>query len=228
MTKEIFDIFSKRKDIIKEESKIKIIIDNRERNSLVFSELKKLGFQIEFQQLPVGDYIVKDIVIERKTVSDFISSMISHHLVKQLEELQQYENRLLIVEGISEEELYEDGEGVNSNAIRGFLLSIVLKWKMPLIFSKDSKDTAKFISVLAKKKESSEMPLNVSKRILNKKQQMQFVLEAFSGIGPKNAKKLLEKHKTLKNIFNLSIEQIEEDIGKKSEVFKILDEEYKI
>ncbi|MBS3094049.1 hypothetical protein J4474_00125, partial [Candidatus Pacearchaeota archaeon] len=170
---------------------------------------------------------VKDVVIERKSVSDFISSMMNHHLVKQLEELQQYENRLLIIEGISEEELYnEEVDGVNSNSIRGFLLSIVLKWKMPLIFSKNSEDTAKFISVLAKKKETAEMPLNVSKRILNKKQQMQFVLEAFSGIGPKNAKKLLEKHKTLKNIFNLSVEQIEGDIGKKSEIFKILEEEY--
>jgi len=227
MAKQLFDIFLRKKEIIKEESKIKIIVDNRERNSLVFSELSKLGFPIEFQQLPIGDYIVKDVVIERKSVSDFISSMMNHHLVKQLEELQQYENRLLIIEGISEEELYnEEVDGINSNAVRGFLLSIVLKWKMPLIFSKNSEDTARFISVLARKKESAEMPLNVSKRILNKKQQMQFVLEAFSGIGPKNAKKLLEKHKTLKNIFNLSIEQIEEDIGKKSEVFKILEEEY--
>jgi len=227
MAKQLFDIFSRKKEMIKEESKIKIIVDNRERNSLVFSELKKLGFPIEFQQLPIGDYIVKDVVIERKSVSDFISSMMNHHLVKQLEELQQYENRLLIIEGISEEELYnEEVDGVNSNSIRGFLLSIVLKWKMPLIFSKNSEDTAKFISVLAKKKETAEMPLNVSKRILNKKQQMQFVLEAFSGIGPKNAKKLLEKHKTLKNIFNLSVEQIEGDIGKKSEIFKILEEEY--
>ena len=74
----------------------------------------------------IGDYIVKDTVVERKTVQDFISSMINHRLINQIEELKQYENKLLIIEGISEQELYkEDSEGVSANAIRGFLLSIL-------------------------------------------------------------------------------------------------------
>ena len=55
---------------------------------------------------------------------------------------------------------------------------------------------------------------------------MQFILESFRGIGPKTAKKLLKKFKTLKNLVNAPISEIEKEIGKKSEVFKILDEKY--
>ena len=72
---------------------------------------------------------------------------------KQIEELQQYEKKLLIIEGIDEQELYsdEDTKGINPNAIRGFLLSILLKHNIPILFTKDYKDTAKFINLIAKK-----------------------------------------------------------------------------
>jgi len=226
--KQIFDIFSKKPRIRKEKPKPKIIIDIREKNSLVNSELINLGLETEFKTLKVADYLVGEVAIERKTVSDFISSMMSKRLVNQLEELQQYKNRLLMIEGIDEQELYTDSEdkiGIHPNAVRGFLLSILLKHKVPIIFTKDYKDTAKFISVLSKRVEK-EASLNVIKKSLNKKERLQFILEGFPGIGPKNAKKLLEKFKTLKEIINTPIEELEKEIGKKAEIFKILDEKY--
>ena len=133
------NIFSK-KSRIKQKTKIKVLIDYRERNCLIASELVSMGFIIEFRELKVADYIVKDTAIERKTINDFISSMINRRLLKQLEELQQYKNRLLIIEGIEEQELYTDSKewtGMNPNAIRGFLLSILLKYKVPIIFTKN-------------------------------------------------------------------------------------------
>jgi len=226
MTKPLFNIFSRRKNIIKKD-KPKIIIDHRERNSLVPSELKKQGFEVEFKELKVADYIVRGVAIERKTVSDFVSSMINRRLLKQLEELQQYKTKLLIIEGIDEQELYNDQEinGVNPNAIRGFLLSILLKYKVPIIYTKDAEDTAKFISVLSRKKEI-EQPLNVSKKSFNKKEQLQFILEGFPGIGPKTAKKLLKKFKSIKNILNTPQEELQECIGKKAEIFELIKEKY--
>ena len=89
-TPKIFDIFSGKKFRKKEKSeRDRIIIDYREKNSLVASHLVKLGFEIEFRELKVGDYVIKDVVIERKTVSDFVSSMINQRLLKQIEELKQ-------------------------------------------------------------------------------------------------------------------------------------------
>ena len=224
--KQIFNIFSKKNPTKKIIEKTKIIADYREKNCLVASELIEHGIGVEFRELKVADYIVKDVAIERKTISDFISSMINHRLIKQLEELQQYENKLLIIEGIEEHEIYnDDNEGVHANSIRGFLLSILLKHKVPIIFTKNYQDTAKFISVLARRKEK-EMPLNVAKKSLNKKERLQFILEGFPGIGPKTARKLLEKFKTVKNIVNASIEELEKIIGKKAEVFKLINEEF--
>jgi ERCC4-type nuclease len=224
--KPLFNIFSRKNIIEKIPEKIKIFADYREKNCLVASELINLGLEVEFRELKVGDYLVKNVAIERKTISDFISSMINHRLVKQLEELQQYENKLLIIEGIEEQELYsDDNEGVHANSIRGFLLSILLKHKVPIIFTKNYQDTARFISLIARKKER-ESPLNVSKKSLNKKERLQFILEGFPGIGPKTARKLLEKFKTLKNIANASIEELTEVIGKKADIFKLFEEQY--
>ena len=221
-----FNIFSERAHKIKKEKKdkIKIIVDYREKNSLVVSELIHLGLRIEFKELKVADYIVKDVAIERKTVSDFISSMINRRLLKQLEELQQYKNKLLIIEGTDEQELYTDSEekiGVHPNSVRGFLLSILIKHKIPIIFTKDYEDSAKFISILSKRKHK-ELSLNVSKKSLNKKEQLQFILESFPGIGPKTARKLLEKFKTIKNIINAPQEELKEVLGKKSNIIKEL------
>ena len=229
--KYLSDIFSKENYKIKKEKKdkSKIIVDYREKNSLVISELIKLGFGIEFKELKVADYIVKDVAIERKTVSDFISSMINRRLLKQLEELQQYKNKLLIIEGTDEQELYTDSEekiGVHPNSIRGFLLSILIKHKIPIIFTKDYEDSAKFISILSRRKHK-ELSLNVSKKSLDKKEQLQFILEGFPSIGTKTAKRLLEKFKTIKNIINASQEELKEIMGKRAEIMRrIIDEEY--
>ena len=225
-TRQIADIFSNPKKRMIEKEKQKVIMDYRERNSLVYSELIYLGLEVECRELKVADYLVNNIAIERKTISDFVSSMINGRIKRQLEEIAQYENKLLVIEGIEEQEVYsEDNSGVHANSVRGFLLSILLKYKIPVLFTKNEEDTAKFIWLLARKKET-ESSLNVSKKSLNKKERLQFILESFPGIGPKNAKKLLEEFKTLKNILNSPIEDLKRIIGKKAEVFSLVQEEF--
>lgn len=225
--KPLFNIFSKKNPKEKILEKIKILADYREKNCLVSAELIELGIEVEFRELKVGDYLVRNVAIERKTISDFITSMLNHRLIRQLEELQQYENKLLVIEGIDEHELYSDDNenGLHGNSVRGFLLSILLKHKIPIIFTKDYRDTAKFISLIARKKER-EAPLNVSKKSLNKKERLQFILEGFPGIGPKTSRKLLQKYKTLKSIANAPLEELKELLGKKADVFKLIEEEY--
>ncbi|MCX6749501.1 MAG: helix-hairpin-helix domain-containing protein [Candidatus Pacearchaeota archaeon] len=219
--KEIFNIFPKRSKKIKIIEKPVITADYREKNSLVIAELKSLGVDAEIKELKVADYLVKGIAIERKTISDFISSMKNQRLLKQLEELQQYENRILIIEGFDEQELYTDSEervGMHPNAIRGFLLSILLNHKVPIIFTKNYEDTARFLSILSRKK-PRESPLNISKKSLSVKERSQFILESFPGIGPKTAKKLLKKFGTIKNVINAPEEELKKELGKKSDVF---------
>lgn len=225
----LFDIFQKSHDeeSSSEKPKIKIIADNREKNSLVISELIHLGFQVDFEQLEVADFLINNTAIERKTVADFLSSMMNKRLPEQLINLNQYEKKFLLIEGIDEQELYNDKEkeGINPNAIRGFLLDIILKYQVPIIFTKNYEDTAKFLAVLAKKPEKTSESLRVKRKTRNKKEQMQFILEGFPGIGPETAKILLHEFKSIKNIINASQEELTRLIGKKAEIFRLSEQE---
>ena len=58
---------------------LRIIVDNRERNIGIIESLEEQGIDLNFAQLPVGDYIISDrICIERKTASDFESSIMNN------------------------------------------------------------------------------------------------------------------------------------------------------
>ncbi len=218
------DIFSEKR--VKKSIKPKIIADIHEKNSLVISELISLGVKIGFEHLKVADFIIKDVAIERKTVSDFLNSMINKRLIKQLEEIKQYPNYLLIIEGIEERELYNDEpSGIHGNAIRGFLLDILLKYKVPIIYTKDYEDTATFLFLLTKK-QGKDMGIRARKKTLDKKETLQYILEGFPGIGPKTAKKLLKKYKTIKSIIKQDVKELKAEIGKKAEIFKLVDEDY--
>ncbi|PIN77244.1 hypothetical protein COV15_02765 [Candidatus Woesearchaeota archaeon CG10_big_fil_rev_8_21_14_0_10_34_12] len=222
---EIENIFLKRKESEKQEN-LSIVADHREKNSLLISELIKNNVRVELKHLEIADFLVNNVAVERKTVSDFLNSMINKRLFSQLENLKQYEKCFLIIEGIEEQELYNDyAGGINGNAIRGFLLSIILDFQIPVIFTKDYQDSAKFLTILIKKQNSkTEISLNPKRKSKSLNEQKQFVIEGFPGIGPKSAKKLLEKFSSIKNITNASEEELKEILGKKAESFrKILD-----
>lgn len=215
--KSIFNIFSKKKNYLKENMVIQV--DYREKNSLVPSILSK-KFEIDWKQLAVGDYVVKGIAIERKTVSDLKSSIIDKRIISQLLELKQYPKHLILVEGILDEDLYNSG--IHENALRGFLLSVALEYQTPIIFTYDEKDTAKYIEVLARKEPRSDFSLRASKIFLSREEQLQFILEGFPNIGGVKAKKLLERFHTLNNIFQASEEELAEILGKRAKEFKDL------
>ena len=175
-----------------------ILIDKREKNSMVVSNLVEKRHDIKIQTLNIGDYIIVDVAIERKTLNDFISSMISKRLVEQLQNLKQFPGQILILEG------EEKRINLHPNAIRGMLLSIILDFKIPLVYSKNSEETADFLILLDKKQNKPPTAISlVAKRTANSiKGQQQIILENFPGIGPSTAKKLLENFRSLKRIFD--------------------------
>ncbi len=207
------NIFSKSKI---RDVKIRILVDYREKNSLVASELVKLGMEIEFKQLPVADYLIKNIAVERKTLSDFKSSIINKRIINQLLELKQYPSHLLIIEGLESESPYAGI--IHENAFRGFVLSVLTDYQVPIVFTLNEKDTAKYLYVLAKKgSQKKEYSIRASKTFKSDKEQLQFILEGFPGIGPATAKRLILHFKSLKNISNAPKEELMNIVGKKSE-----------
>lgn len=204
------NIFSKENPIRNTNNQIKIIVDNREKNSLVPAELIGKNFKIEFKQLKVADYIVKETAIERKTESDFNQSIGNKRIWKQLEEIKQYKNYLLIIE--------KENSTPNNSQTKGAILSIALKYKIPILFSNHPKETAKYIELIANK-QTKETSLNPNKKTLTKLERSQFILEAFEGIGPKTAKELLNRFTSLKEIFTATNTELEDILKNKTKKF---------
>jgi ERCC4-type nuclease len=224
--KPLHNIFSKSKK--KEKTlpppKTNIIIDTREKQSLIAAELLEKEAHIAFEKLDIGDYIIGDTIIERKTFSDFISSMINKRLQEQLVNLKKYDKHLLIIEGFNYEHTIPN---IHKNAIKGMLLSIALDFKIPILFTENEKDTASILILTAKKYEHIKNPRSIrhSKEQKTSLEQKQFILEGFPGIGPTIAKELLKKHDSLQEIFNATkqdLQTIDKLNEKKIENFKRL------
>jgi ERCC4-type nuclease len=211
----IHDIFStKQKKQIKEENKIKVIADIHEKNSLVIPTLIELGAEVESKSLEIGDYLINNIAIERKSASDFISSMLSKRLQEQLNQIQQYEKKLFIIEG----ELNTSEFKIHPNAIKGQIIAILTYYNLPIIFTKNAEDTAHYLFILAKQQLNGVVESSLhARKPKTASEQKQYIIEAFPEIGPKNAEQLLKKFKSIKKIINAKPKELEKEIGKKAE-----------
>ena len=201
-----------------------VIADIHEKNSLIIAELhENPNIRLEIKSLKIGDYLIGKTIIERKTVNDFISSMINKRLIQQLNQMQKYKQQLLIIEGIDEQELYRTDTKLNPNAIRGFILSIITNYQTPIIFTQDYQDTSKYLITLAKQQLKPLTETTLHHRIPKTiKEQKQYILEAFPNIGPAKAKKLLKKFKTLNNTLNATEEELKEVLKNQTASFKNL------
>jgi len=198
-----------------------IIADIHEKNSLVIAQLKNSGqVNLKLESLKVADYITGSVAIERKTISDLINSMINKRLHEQLDQMKQYEKSLLIIEGDLQEIL--DKEDNLAKAVRGFLIATAL-YKTPLIQTRDYKETANYLITLAKQQTNKKTPPSLHARIpKTKEEQKKYIIQAFPSIGPKKAEQLLNKFKTLKNIFSASSQELQEVLKSQTTAFKDL------
>lgn len=209
---------------------MKIIADIREKNSLIVSEIVSRGIEVELKHLLVGDYIIGELAIERKTASDFIGSIINKRLMKQLEEIKQYPKQLLIIEELDQINFSETK--FHPNSIKGMITSVLLDYNIPVLFTKDYQETADYMLVLAKRLEKipSEIGLRAKKRTYNLGEQQQIILEGFPGIGPSLAKRLLKKFETIKEIINADEKELEKierfDKNKRNNMKRIIESKY--
>jgi len=219
----LYNIFKKKNKLenLKEE-KLKIVADIHEKNSLVIANLIKFGCIVELKSLKIGDYLIGNVIAERKSFQDFISSMLNKRLKLQLDNLKQYKEKILVIEGLKLEDLEnkqeEKQKTLSPNALRGMILSICLDAQIPILFTKNEEETAKYLVLLAKKQLKPNVKISLhSRKPLSILEQKQYIIESFPNIGPKNAKKLLEHFGSIKNIINANSDELKCVIGKKSE-----------
>jgi Fanconi anemia group M protein len=203
-----------------------IIVDYKEKESGVVQTLANTDILIKLENLDIGDYIIGDLIIERKNILDFINSIIDGRLYNQLEKLKDKKS-ILILEGT------EDSLGIDTNIsinyIRTLILKIILEYKIPIIRTSDFLETANYLYLLAKN--YNKFP-NIPEKVKNYEDLDEVkleILKSIPGIGENLALKLLERFKSLKNIFLANKTDLENVVGEKKaeRIKKIFEEEYK-
>lgn len=214
--------------------KVEIFVDTREQASSVVRELTELGAIIRVKQLEVGDYIVgPEVAIERKTTEDFLNSMIDGRLFNQLKNMSEsYQTPVIILEG-NPFELFSL-RNIHKNAIIGALSSISIDYRIPILFSQDSKETAEFVFIMARREQlgkEKDLRLRTGRKGLTLTEAQQFVVESLPMVGPTMAKSLLGHFKTVRGIVNASEKELQEvdNMGEKKakKIGKLLNARYK-
>lgn len=216
------------------EDKIIVYVDSREQASSVVKELHARDAEIKVKQLDVGDYVLSDqIVVERKTISDFLQSIVDGRLFSQLVSISSnYDRPLLLLEG-DLDDLFTERD-IHRNAIIGALTSIATTYRVPILFASDAVETAEYLFVIAKREQlgkDKDIKLRIGRKGLTLSEQQQFIVESLPLVGPKMARKLLEKFGSIEKLINANIKELQEleNMGpKKAEnIKKVLTSKYK-
>lgn len=209
--------------------KVRIVADERERQSGVPDELSRLNVQVDYKQLDVGDYIVApDSAVERKSIRDLMNSIYDGRLFTQCSELvTHYSKPILIVEGST-----DSLEKVTNNPMvfYGALASLALDFRLSIIHTSSAENTAKALAALASRilKDDKAGPLlkKIKKGNPVHIQQLS-ILASLPGVGNKLAVRLLKKFKTPMKALNASTAELArvEGMGyaRASKLRKILD-----
>jgi ERCC4-type nuclease len=182
--------------------------------------------------LAVGDFILSDrVVVERKTTSDFLSSVIDGRLFKQLGELKHnFEKPILFIEG---EEMNEE-KRIHVNALRGALASIALDYAIPILWTRNVKETAGLIYWIARREQLDEkrtVAIRGSKKMRSVKEAQEFLVAGLPGISTVRAKEILKHFGSPLKFFLAEEKEVVKvkKLGKKTaeKIKKILEKGYR-
>jgi len=212
---------------------IHISIDDRERNLVILNYLREAeNTNIEIKRLTIGDYYLNNLIIERKTFSDFVTSIKDGRLFLQATRLNSTDKHsMFIIEGTFHDTLKTK---MKREAIQGALLTLELIFKIPVLKSISPVDSAKIMLYAANQVYRNEVSLGkyfCSKQIRRCKKkyghQMQ-ILQGIPSIGPVKAELLLKEFGSVNKIFNSSPDQLVmiRGIGRvqAEQIFKIVNE----
>jgi len=199
------------------EDKISIVVDFREFNSNTVKELSRMDVAVVPEQLENGDYVLSDRVgVERKEVNDFLQSMIDGRLFQQLKNLKNsYVRPMLVLEG---EGLFTTRK-ISQGAIFGALACIVADYGIPIIQTKDEKETASLMFSIARREfgEGRIAGVRGEKCSMSLSERQQFIVEGFPNISGVLAQRLLSHFGSIKAIADADVEELVKvkGVGKK-------------
>jgi DNA excision repair protein ERCC-4 len=203
---------------------VRIVVDERERNSNIPELLKNAGAVIDFTQLKVGDYVVSsETAVERKTVRDLISSIYDGRLFVQCSDLvKYYQKPLLVVQGNIAElaqasEDMEDPDDIKLHAERmplayDALITVATEFRIPIINTPFAEQTAQLLVTLVNRSLQEGRATGPLLRKIKKENpiyiQQLSVLASLPGVGEKLAARMLKKFHTPIRALNASAAEL--------------------
>jgi DNA excision repair protein ERCC-4 len=184
---------------------LRIVVDEREKKSGIPDLLKAVGINLEIKTLPVGDYIVApETVVERKSISDLISSIFDGRLFDQCNRLKEhFAHPVLLMEG-DVDEIEQIVE--NPFVFYGALASVAIDFKIPIIPTPNATHTAKLLVSMCSRKDASKGPfLKKIRKSDDLARQQLSVLCSLPGVGEKLATRMLERFGSPVQTLNASV-----------------------
>ena len=213
--------------------KIKIVVDSRELRSNVAKKLYELGAEIQSEPLEVGDFLLSDeVAVERKTVDDFLQSIIDGRLFSQLSHMVTcFAKPIVIIEG--DEDIY-NLRMIHPNAIRAAIAAIAVDFRVPIISSQSEEETALFLYTIAKREQiekNKSVNIRGEKKPLSDKFLQEYLVAGLPGVGIGIARNMLKHFRTVEKVFTANEKELEEvdKIGKlkAKKIRETLTKEYK-
>lgn len=183
---------------------LRIVVDEREKKSGIPDLLRSVGINLEVKTLPVGDYIVApETIVERKSVSDLISSVFDGRLFDQCNRLKEhFAHPVILMEGNVEqiEQIVE-----NPLVFYGAISAVAIDFKIPIIPTPNATHSAKMLISMCSRKDSLKGPfLKKIKKSDDVTRQQLSVLCSLPGIGEKLATRMLTKFGSPSKTLNAS------------------------
>ncbi|MBS3113484.1 DEAD/DEAH box helicase [Candidatus Woesearchaeota archaeon] len=194
------------------EEKIKIFADYREKGSGVIKEMAEDNVIVNLEMLEYADYVVSSRCgIEVKTVEDFVDSIIDGRLLQQIKNLKNnFERPIVVIEG--EQNIYAV-RNVHQNSILGMLATIAVSYGIPIIQTRNFKETAALLQIIAKREQDEtgkDFSLHADRKPSTLKEQQEYFVSSLPGINLTLAKPLLRHFKTIKNLVGASEKELQE------------------
>jgi len=208
------------------ERKPRIYADVREEKSGIPEMLESMGVIVVRKQLPMGDYLLnEDTVVERKSSWDYAKSLFDGRLFEQASRLaDHYSNVYLIVEGPLVPRRYRGRE----RQLYASLAALTAEYGVRVVHTGSAEETAYFLEALARKLgvEGQRIVVHRKQRLGDLREWQLYILQAFPGVGPRTAEKILEHFGTLERFCSASIAELSriDGLGEKkaSEIKRVL------
>jgi ERCC4-type nuclease len=221
--------------------RLKLVVDYRERH--LSGLLQDVCEEIAFARLPIGDFLLvldsEAVIVERKTVNDFLSSVRSSRLWDQLLRMMKTERvlgyeikrRILLLHGSFQDYLMGADYGNREDMLKhwsqlmGAYLEIVYVYNTPIIHAESDTAFKAFMRILVKRESTGKNDKLPDARWYRKparadlpvKDRKKYILSALPYIGDRLADNLLRHFNTISEVACASVEELQKvpKIGKK-------------